>query len=127
LTAVDVFALAGGRFAAHDLIVPITVTDGTLDIDFLKGAADNPNVAAIRVDTAARAIAAHTRPVMRADGDAIRIEWNGLKGMDYTLSSSRDLSQWEAVDGFVWPMAGDGATMSLLDSTGNPAEVPRVF
>jgi|GEM_PF-1947953 len=49
LTDYDIFAHAGGamRIAAHTFRA--TVTDGTLNIAFSKGSADNPRVAAIEV------------------------------------------------------------------------------
>jgi hypothetical protein len=49
LTDYDIFAHAGGamRIAAHTF--KVAVTDGTLNISFLKGSADNPRVAAIEV------------------------------------------------------------------------------
>jgi hypothetical protein len=49
LTDYDIFAHAGGamRIAAHTF--KVTVNDGTLNINFLKGSADNPRVAAIEV------------------------------------------------------------------------------
>ena len=49
LTNFDIFAAAGGAMRAYQLTIPVTVTDGVLNIDFLSGAADLPRVSAIEV------------------------------------------------------------------------------
>ncbi|WP_221393779.1 malectin domain-containing carbohydrate-binding protein [Dyadobacter sp. NIV53] len=49
LTNYDIFVNAGGAMRAGTETFPVTVTDGILNIDFLKGAADNPIIAAIEV------------------------------------------------------------------------------
>ncbi|QRR01391.1 malectin domain-containing carbohydrate-binding protein [Dyadobacter sandarakinus] len=49
LTNYDIFAAAGGAMRAVQLTIPVTVTDGLLNIDFLAGAADLPRVCAIEV------------------------------------------------------------------------------
>jgi hypothetical protein len=49
LTNYDIFAEAGGALRAVQLTIPVTVTDGMLNIDFLTGAADLPRVSAIEV------------------------------------------------------------------------------
>ncbi|QRR01435.1 CBM96 family carbohydrate-binding protein [Dyadobacter sandarakinus] len=52
LTNYDIFAQAGGALRAVQLTIPVTVTDGMLNIDFLTGAADLPRVSAIEVTPA---------------------------------------------------------------------------
>lgn len=49
LTNYDIFTAAGGAMRAVQLTIPVTVTDGVLNIDFLSGAADLPRVSAIEV------------------------------------------------------------------------------
>ena len=49
LTDYDIFARAGGALRAAQETFRVTVTDGTLNVAFLKGAADNPAVKAIEV------------------------------------------------------------------------------
>ncbi|WP_221392095.1 DNRLRE domain-containing protein [Dyadobacter sp. NIV53] len=49
LTNYDIFTKAGGAMRARTETFVVDVTDGTLDIDFLKGAADMPIIAAIEV------------------------------------------------------------------------------
>jgi ELWxxDGT repeat protein len=49
LTDYDVFARAGGALRATQETFRVTVSDGTLNVAFLKGAADNPAVKAIEV------------------------------------------------------------------------------
>ncbi|QRR01413.1 CBM96 family carbohydrate-binding protein [Dyadobacter sandarakinus] len=49
LTNYDIFAEAGGALRAVQLTIPVRVTDGILNIDFLTGAADLPRVSAIEV------------------------------------------------------------------------------
>lgn len=49
LTNFDIFAAAGGAMRAVQKSIPVTVTDGVLNIDFLSGAADMPKISAIEV------------------------------------------------------------------------------
>ncbi|QRR00885.1 CBM96 family carbohydrate-binding protein [Dyadobacter sandarakinus] len=49
LTNYDIFAAAGGAMRANQLTIPVMVTDGVLNVDFLSGAADQPRVSAIEV------------------------------------------------------------------------------
>ncbi|QRR00887.1 CBM96 family carbohydrate-binding protein [Dyadobacter sandarakinus] len=49
LTNYDIFAQAAGAMRANQITFPVTVTDETLNIDFLTGAADQPRVCAIEV------------------------------------------------------------------------------
>ncbi|WP_221392045.1 DNRLRE domain-containing protein [Dyadobacter sp. NIV53] len=49
LTNYDIFTKAGGAMRARTETFVVDVSDGTLDIDFLKGAADMPIIAAIEV------------------------------------------------------------------------------
>ncbi|WP_221393556.1 DNRLRE domain-containing protein [Dyadobacter sp. NIV53] len=49
LTDYDIFTKTGGALRARTEIFTVDVSDGTLNIDFLSGAADNPIVAAIEV------------------------------------------------------------------------------
>ncbi|HEX8531558.1 MAG TPA: ELWxxDGT repeat protein, partial [Cytophagales bacterium] len=49
LTDYDVFAKAGGALRATQETFRVSVADGTLNVAFLKGAADNPAVKAIEV------------------------------------------------------------------------------
>jgi hypothetical protein len=49
LTDYDIFAKAGGAMRAVTETFRVTVTDGTLNIHFSKGLADNPRVAAVEV------------------------------------------------------------------------------
>ncbi len=57
LTDYDVFARAGGALKAKQETFRVTVGDGTLNVAFLKGAADNPAVKAIEVLPAGSALA----------------------------------------------------------------------
>ena len=49
LTNFDIFAAAGGAMRAVQKSIPVTVTDGMLNIDFTSGAADLPRISAIEV------------------------------------------------------------------------------
>jgi hypothetical protein len=49
LTDYDVFARAGGALKVAQETFRVTVSDGTLNVNFLKGTADNPAVKAIEV------------------------------------------------------------------------------
>ncbi|KAA6437067.1 DNRLRE domain-containing protein [Dyadobacter flavalbus] len=51
LTNFDIFAAAGGAMRAYQKTIPVTVTDGMLNIDFTSGAADLPRISAIEVIT----------------------------------------------------------------------------
>jgi hypothetical protein len=56
LTDYDVFARAGGALRVAQETFRVTVSDGTLNVAFLKGAADNPAVKAIEVLPAGAAL-----------------------------------------------------------------------
>jgi hypothetical protein len=49
LNDLDVFSAAGGKYLAKDYVVPVTVSDGTLNLQFLSQI-DSAKVSAIRVD-----------------------------------------------------------------------------
>ena len=49
LTDYDIYARAGGTMRAVQQTIPVTVTDGMLNIDFLTGSADLPRISAIEV------------------------------------------------------------------------------
>jgi hypothetical protein len=57
LTDYDVFARAGGALKVAQETFRVTVNDGTLNVAFLKGSADNPAVKAIEVLPAGSALA----------------------------------------------------------------------
>jgi hypothetical protein len=57
LTDYDVFARAGGALRVAQETFRVTVSDGTLNLAFLKGTADNPAVKAIEVMPAGSALA----------------------------------------------------------------------
>jgi hypothetical protein len=57
LTDYDVFAQAGGALRVAQETFRVTVSDGTLNVNFLKGAADNPAIKAIEVLTAGSGLA----------------------------------------------------------------------
>ncbi|GGB92465.1 ELWxxDGT repeat protein [Dyadobacter sediminis] len=54
LTNFDIFAAAGGAMRAVQKSIPVTVTDGMLNIDFTSGAADLPRISAIEVVVASQ-------------------------------------------------------------------------
>jgi len=45
----DIYAAAGGAMRAIQKSIPVTITDGMLNIDFMTGAADLPRICAIEV------------------------------------------------------------------------------
>ena len=47
----DVWSAAGGQFVAKDFVVPVSVADGVLNLQF-TGSVDNAKINAIRVDPA---------------------------------------------------------------------------
>ncbi len=49
LTNYDIFAKAGGALRAVQETLPVTVTDGVLNINFLSGAANKPKISAIEI------------------------------------------------------------------------------
>jgi len=51
LTNFDIFTAAGGAMRAVQKSIPVTITDGMLNIDFTSGVADLPRVSAIEVVT----------------------------------------------------------------------------
>jgi hypothetical protein len=51
LTNFDIFSAAGGAMRAVQKSIPVTITDGMLNIDFQSGASDLPRVSAIEVIT----------------------------------------------------------------------------
>ncbi len=55
LSELDVFTRAGGAMRALKITLPVTVSDGVLNLFFAKGTADNPLVSAIEVTPAATA------------------------------------------------------------------------
>jgi hypothetical protein len=57
LTNYDIFAAAGGAMRAIQVSLPVTVSDGTLNINFLTGAANMPKVSAIEVLSSTGSIA----------------------------------------------------------------------
>jgi hypothetical protein len=57
LTDYDIFARAGGALRVAQETFRVTVSDGTLTVSFLKGAADNPALKAIEVLPAGSALA----------------------------------------------------------------------
>ncbi|MBD0257107.1 MAG: T9SS type A sorting domain-containing protein, partial [Cytophagales bacterium] len=57
LTDYDVFARAGGALRVAQETFRVTVADGTLNLSFLKGSADNPAIKAIEVLPAGSALA----------------------------------------------------------------------
>ncbi|MBD0255804.1 MAG: T9SS type A sorting domain-containing protein [Cytophagales bacterium] len=57
LTDYDIFAQAGGALRVAQETFRVTVSDGTLNVNFVKGAADNPAIKAIEVLTAGSGLA----------------------------------------------------------------------
>jgi hypothetical protein len=57
LTNYDIFAAAGGAMKAIQVSLPVQVSDGTLNINFLTGAANMPKVSAIEVLSSSGSIA----------------------------------------------------------------------
>ncbi|MBD0256964.1 MAG: T9SS type A sorting domain-containing protein [Cytophagales bacterium] len=66
LTEYDIFARAGGALKVVQETFRVTVSDGTLNVNFLKGAADNPAVKAIEVLPAGGGL------TINAGGEALR-------------------------------------------------------
>ena len=63
----DIWAVAGGKNVAYDVALPVSVADGTLDLDFITET-DNAKVSAIRVD---RANGSNTPPLAADDKAAL--------------------------------------------------------
>lgn len=66
LTEYDIFAKAGGSFKAVQETLTVKVSDGALNIAFIKGSADNAKVSAIEVIAAATTSAARMATIMPA-------------------------------------------------------------
>jgi hypothetical protein len=81
LTDYDIFAKAGGAMRAVQETFRATVTDGTLNIAFLKGSADLARVEAIEVVPAATA--AFYRAI-NLNGEAITLDGNAWAGKTAT-------------------------------------------
>jgi ELWxxDGT repeat protein len=73
LTEYDIFARAGGALRATWEEITVQVTDGILNIDFLKGSANHPKVSAIEV-LPTRTAGAAASPAARTAADALATE-----------------------------------------------------
>ena len=80
LTNFDIFAAAGGAMRAVQKSIPVTITDGMLNIDFTSGAADLPRVSAIEVIRSSVTL----KPIADAyiDGDDNRINFGTAPNLD---------------------------------------------
>jgi ELWxxDGT repeat protein len=73
LTEYDIFARAGGALKATRETITAQVTDGILNVDFLKGSANYPKVSAIEVLPAGVTLPA-ANPAARTAADALATE-----------------------------------------------------
>jgi ELWxxDGT repeat protein len=92
LTEYDIFTKAGGAMRAIKETFQLDVTDGTLNIAFLKGTADNPKVSAIEVIPmpAPTPTTAFYRAI-NLNGDAITLDgnsWAGKTATNYNTNGS---------------------------------------
>ncbi|MGH7391440.1 MAG: malectin domain-containing carbohydrate-binding protein [Candidatus Rokuibacteriota bacterium] len=96
LAALDVWAAAGGQHRAYDVLLPVTVMDGQLDLAFIR-VVGNPMVGAIVVASAA------APPLPAGPGD-VTLAWDPVPGATgYRLYASTDL-------GATWTQVADVAT-----------------
>src|SRR5690606_13486753 len=77
----DIFAQAGGKFIAKDFTIPVTVTDGVLNLQF-TGVTENAKVDAIQINPAAAPTAGVT--VTQSGGSTAVTE--GGAGDSFTLA-----------------------------------------
>jgi hypothetical protein len=88
LTDYDIFAKAGGTMRALRETITVKVTDGTLNIAFLKGLADLPRVEAIEVTPTP---AASFYRAINLAGDPLTLDgnaWAGKSAANYTTNGS---------------------------------------
>jgi hypothetical protein len=88
LTDYDIFAKAGGAMRALRETITVKVTDGTLNIAFLKGLADLPRVEAIEVTPTP---AASFYRAINLAGDPLTLDgnaWAGKSAANYTTNGS---------------------------------------
>jgi malectin (di-glucose binding ER protein) len=68
LDNLDIFSAAGGKNKAYDVTVPVTVSDGALNLNFTT-VKDNAKISAIRIESLGNGNGATTIAQLHADGD----------------------------------------------------------
>ena len=138
----DIYVAAGNSNAALVESIPVTVTDGTLDVDFIQGA-QNPKVNAIEIVSVGAAV--DTPPVVdpiadvniteglvaqasvsttELDGDAVTlgIDIPGVDPLDYSFTDNGDGTgdfSWQTVTGDAGTYT---ATVTATDKDGSNIE-----
>jgi hypothetical protein len=92
-TNYDIFARAGGAMRAVQETFPVTVSDGTLTIQFFRGAADLPRVAALRVAPATNRYQAETASLVGAEVSTLHGGFTGTGYADY-VNLTGDYVEW---------------------------------
>lgn len=92
LSNFDIFAQAGGMYAAVDRSFPVTVTGGQVSIQFSQGAADYPMVNALAITASGQGGSAPSNPslpTLRINaGGASYVDPTGQTWSDYGFSGS---------------------------------------
>ena len=122
LTNYDVFAKAGGAMRATTETIRVAVTDGTLNLSFVKGLADNPAVAAIEVlavppPPQTLRINAGSYGYQTIDGRVFESDYYHTGGA--ALGSYQDIAG--TADDFLYQTERNGAWFSYDLPTGNGA------
>jgi len=84
----DVLDRAGGQNVAKDEVLDVYVSDGTLNIDFLQGAADVPTVSAVEVEPGDPDLFMKHRVPGHVEAEHFRVGGNGSAYSDKTTANS---------------------------------------
>lgn len=80
LTEYDIFAKAGGARRVVKETLEVDVTDGTLNLSFLRGSASNPTISAIEVVPLPAAVGPQPYRAINLNGDPIVLDGNAWAG-----------------------------------------------
>jgi hypothetical protein len=120
LTNYDIFAKAGGAMRARTETLRVTVADGTLNLGFVKGLADNPAVAAVEVVAVVPPVALR----VNAGGNAFStIDARSFSADTYfsggSVSTTTALGIAGTADDYLYQTGRHGASFSYNFPTGN--------
>ncbi|MBD0255872.1 MAG: hypothetical protein ICV83_09145 [Cytophagales bacterium] len=120
LTNYDIFAKAGGAMRATTETLRVTVADGTLNLNFAKGLADNPAVAAVEVVAVQPPVALR----VNAGGNAFStIDARSFGADTYfsggSVSAATTLGIVGTADDYLYQTGRHGASFAYNFPTGN--------
>jgi ELWxxDGT repeat protein len=118
LTDYDVFARAGGALRVAQETFRVTVSDGTLNINFIKGAADNPAVKAIEVLPAGAALTINAGGIAYTPPEGKRFSADSYYAAG-TVSAAVTGDIVNTNDDYLYQTGRHGASFSYGLPTGN--------